>query len=118
MCSLDSGLIETDKQIFISGYVKPIYSDDPSIENGVAGKNFGPIAAWWTTGFDIEETPTLGISTAIGDYILMQPTEQYKPIYDSVMLKVLLSKLVIEFIVYEPHSSYEDLISHLQVSKI
>lgn len=102
--------------MYFSGYVKAIHDDDPSIKNGVAGKNFGPIAEWWITGFDVGESPTVGISTENGDYILMQPSDHYRPFYSSLMTKVLISKVVIEFINYEPNATYEDLISHVQVN--
>ncbi|XP_001607336.1 DNA (cytosine-5)-methyltransferase 1 [Nasonia vitripennis] len=114
LCPFDSGLIERDVEIYFSGYVKPIYSDDPSIENGVPGKNFGPIVEWWSTGFDIGEQPTVAISTEIGDYILMEPSDEYKPFMHSVLIKILIGKIVIEYLVYEPHATYEDLLNKLQ----
>ena len=32
LCAFDSGLIEKNKELFFSGYVKPIYDDNSSIE--------------------------------------------------------------------------------------
>lgn len=116
LCPFDSGLIERDIEIFFSGYVKPIYSDDPSIENGVPGKDFGPIVEWWSTGFDIGEQPTVAVSTEVGDYILMEPSDEYKPFMQSVLVKILIGKIVIEYLVYEPHATYEDLLNKLQVN--
>ena len=108
-------MIEKDLEIFFSGYVKAIYSDDPSTENGVPGKHFGPIAEWWITGFDMGEEPTIGISTELGDYILMKPSDEYIPFMYSVVMKILLSKTVIEYLVYTPYATYEDLLYKLQV---
>ena len=32
LCSFDSGLIEKNKELYFSGYVKPIYEENPSID--------------------------------------------------------------------------------------
>ncbi|XP_023248087.1 DNA (cytosine-5)-methyltransferase PliMCI [Copidosoma floridanum] len=120
LCSFDSGLIDKDKEIYFSGYVKPIYSEDPVITDGVAipGKNFGPIVEWWTTGFDVGEKPTVGFCTELGDYLLMEPSPEYASFMETATLKIFVSKTVIEFVLHEPDASYEDLLRKLQVSPL
>ncbi|KAH8038928.1 hypothetical protein HPB51_004040 [Rhipicephalus microplus] len=51
LCPIDAGLIERDVELYFSGYVKPIYDEDPSPENGICCKAMGPIGAWWTCRF-------------------------------------------------------------------
>lgn len=48
----DGGLIERNVLLYFSGYVKPIYEEDPTIEGGVPAKEMGPINEWWISGFD------------------------------------------------------------------
>lgn len=52
LCPFDGGLIERNVLLYFSGYVKPIYEDDPSTEGGVPAKEMGPINEWWISGFD------------------------------------------------------------------
>lgn len=117
LCSFDCGLIEKDVEVYFSGYLKPIHSDDASIEGGVPGKRFGPIASWWMTGFDVGENPTIGFTTELGDYICMEPSAEYAPFMKSRMTKIYICKIVIEFLIYEPDATYEDLLTKLQVSQ-
>ncbi len=36
----------------------------------------GKIEQWWITGMTDGDTPSLGITTALADYYLQQPTKQ------------------------------------------
>ena len=49
LCPIDTGLIEKNVELFFSGYAKPIYDDDPSLEGGVNDKNLDPINEWYIT---------------------------------------------------------------------
>lgn len=42
LCPIDTGLIEKNVELFFSGYAKPIYDDDPSLE----GKWGAPGSVW------------------------------------------------------------------------
>lgn len=115
LCSFDSGLIEKNAYIYFSGYVKAIYDDDPSVENGIPGKDLGPIVEWYTSGFDGGENPIISFATEYGDYVLMEPSEEYIPYMISVREKSFLSKTIIEFLLDEEETEYEDLLNKLQV---
>ena len=52
LCPFDGGLIERNVLLYISGYLKPIYEENPNAEGGIPAKDIGPINEWWTTGFD------------------------------------------------------------------
>ncbi|KAH7957108.1 hypothetical protein HPB52_015343 [Rhipicephalus sanguineus] len=95
LCPIDAGLIERDVELYFSGYVKPIYDEDPSPENGICCKAMGPIGAWWTAGFDGGEKAVIGI-------------------HDSE--KIYMSKLVIETLVKDPNTTYEDLLNKLELT--
>ncbi|OXU20811.1 hypothetical protein TSAR_006495 [Trichomalopsis sarcophagae] len=114
LCPFDGGLIEKNINIYFSGYVKPIYDDDPSIEGGIPGKDMGPIVEWWVSGFDGGEQAIVSFSTEIGDYVLMDPSEEYAAFMISVREKSFMSKTVIEFLLDEESPSYEDLLNKLQ----
>ncbi|ESN92163.1 hypothetical protein HELRODRAFT_116156 [Helobdella robusta] len=121
LCPFDSGLLEKNVELYFSGYIKPIYDDNPSIEaGGICTRNMGPINQWWTAGFDGGEVPVVGFSTAFAEYILLSPSDAYKPFWDAVSDKTQLSKVVIEFlkesIEKDEQPSYEDLVNRIQVS--
>jgi len=63
LCPFDSGLVEKNVELYFSGYVKPIYDENPDSEGGIPTMNMGPINAWWTAGFDGGENPLIGFST-------------------------------------------------------
>ncbi|CAB4021885.1 DNA (cytosine-5)-methyltransferase 1-like, partial [Paramuricea clavata] len=63
LCPFDTGLIVKNKELFLSGYVKPIYDDNTNADGGIATKAIGPINEWWTTGFDGGENVVIGITT-------------------------------------------------------
>lgn len=46
LCPFDTGLIESNKLLYFSGYMKAVYDEDSSTENGIATKDMGPIAEW------------------------------------------------------------------------
>lgn len=116
MCSFDSGLIEKNINIYFSGYVKPIYEENPSIEGGIPGKDMGPIVEWYVSGFDGGEQAIITITTEIGDYVLMEPSAEYSPFMIAIKEKSYLSKTIIEFLLNEENPDYEDLLNKLQVS--
>ncbi|UYV62934.1 DNMT1 [Cordylochernes scorpioides] len=114
LCPFDSGLIEKNIEIFFSGVVKPIFEDDP---RGIDTANMGPINEWWISGFDGGERAILGFSTSFADYILMTPSEIYKPFMRNVTEKIHLSKIVIEYLCSRDDintATYEDLLNHVE----
>ncbi|XP_077510414.1 DNA (cytosine-5)-methyltransferase PliMCI-like [Amblyomma americanum] len=116
LCPIDAGLIERDVELYFSGYVKPIYNDDPSPEGGICTKALGPIGAWWTAGFDGGEKAVIGFTTPYADYVLMAPSELYAPFIDAIKEKIYMSKLVIETLVRDPDTTYEDLLNKLELT--
>lgn len=99
LCPFDTGLVEKDVMLYFSGYMKPIYDEDPSPENGIPVKDVGPINAWWISGFDGGKDVLGGVSTAYGEYYLMQPSKEYKPVMKPIEEKLYLSKTVIEYLI-------------------
>ena len=47
LCPFDTGLVELDVPLYFSGYVKPIYDENPLQENGIPTKDLGPINEWY-----------------------------------------------------------------------
>ncbi|KAF6206136.1 hypothetical protein GE061_017361 [Apolygus lucorum] len=115
LCPLDSGIIEKNHDLRASGYVKAVFEHDSSIEGGIAVKELGPINQWWIGGYDGGEKALVGISTDSGEYFLMEPSLEYKPLMEALWEKIYLGKLVIEFIKDED-ASFEDLLNHIQTT--
>ncbi|XP_067015919.1 DNA (cytosine-5)-methyltransferase 1-like [Acropora muricata] len=116
LCPFDSGLIEKNVELFFSGYLKPIYDENPSPEGGVPTKNIGPINEWWVAGFDGGENALIGFTTAFAEYILMQASEDYMPFMNIMREKIAMSKIVIEFMQSNPEARYEDLLNKVETS--
>lgn len=53
---------------------------------------------------------------AFADYILMQPSEEYAPIFALMQEKIYMSKIVVEFLQKNPDVTYEDLLNKIEVS--
>uniref|UniRef100_A0AAQ4Q520 DNA (cytosine-5)-methyltransferase n=1 Tax=Gasterosteus aculeatus aculeatus TaxID=481459 RepID=A0AAQ4Q520_GASAC len=109
LCPFDSGLIEKNVELYFSCVVKPIYDDNPCLDGGVPAKKLGPINAWWITGFDGGEKALIGFTTAFADYILMQSSEEYAPIFAVMQEKIYMSKIVVEFLQKNPDETNCDL---------
>nr|KAF6297485.1 DNA methyltransferase 1 [Pipistrellus kuhlii] len=116
LCPIDTGLIEKDVKLYFSGSAKPIYDDDPSPEGGVNGKNLGPITEWWITGFDGGEKALIGFSTSYAEYILMEPSPDYSPMFSLMQEKIYISKIVVEFLQSNRDATYEDLINKIETT--
>uniref|UniRef100_A0A673C4R3 DNA (cytosine-5)-methyltransferase 1 n=1 Tax=Sphaeramia orbicularis TaxID=375764 RepID=A0A673C4R3_9TELE len=116
LCPFDSGLIEKNVELYFSCVVKPIYDDNPCLDGGVPAKKLGPINAWWITGFDGGEKALIGFTTAFADYILMQPSEEYSPIFALMQEKIYMSKIVVEFLQKNPDATYEDLLNKIETT--
>ncbi|XP_035299384.1 DNA (cytosine-5)-methyltransferase 1 isoform X5 [Cricetulus griseus] len=116
LCPVDTGLIEKNIELYFSGCAKAIYDDNPSVEGGVNAKNLGPINEWWITGYDGGEKALIGFSTPFAEYILMEPSPDYAPIFGLMQEKIYISKIVVEFLRDNPHAIYEDLINKIQTT--
>ncbi|KAJ8970400.1 hypothetical protein NQ317_001491 [Molorchus minor] len=116
LCPFDTGLVESNVELFFSGYIKPVYEEDASPNNGVAGHDLGPINEWWTAGYDGGEKLPMGFSTGYAEYYLMDPSPEYEPIYKKIQEKVKLCKIVIEFLLDQvwENPNYEDLVQHVE----
>lgn len=113
LCPFDSGLIENDKQIFFSGYIKPIYDEDPSPNNGVPAQELGPIVEWWISGFDGGNSFLIAFRTPCAEYILMEPNPDYASLMREPKYKALLTKIIVEFLCNTNKPTYEDLLNRL-----
>merc|ERR1719370_1856821 len=115
----DTGIIDKNKLIYFSGYLKHLTCEDPSIEDGIPVYDCGPINAWSNAGFDGGEKALTIFSTGYAEYYIMEPSEVYKPFSKQVEEKVFLTKHVIEYLTrmryveLRPDVEYEDLLNHL-----
>ncbi|XP_018573692.1 DNA (cytosine-5)-methyltransferase 1 [Anoplophora glabripennis] len=118
LCPFDSGLVESNVELFFSGYIKPVYEEDPSTNNGIPAHDLGPINEWWTAGYDGGERLPIGFSTAYAEYYLMDPSPEYESIFRRIQGKIKLTKMVIEFLLDQgwENPNYEDLVQHVESS--
>ncbi|KAL4142389.1 hypothetical protein QTP88_004856 [Uroleucon formosanum] len=118
MCSIDSGMMEKNVNLYITGYVKPIYNHSLDIKGGIAC-NAGPILEWWLSSYDGGSQALIGINTEYADYLLIEPHPNYKKYMTSVIEKINLSKIVIEKILdnhESDDSTYEDILNYVVTS--
>ncbi|RWS05273.1 DNA (cytosine-5)-methyltransferase 1-like protein [Dinothrombium tinctorium] len=111
---IDSGLIENGTEIYVSGFVKPVYDDDENPDNGIATKDIGPINEWWIGGFDGGEKLLIGIESCSASYVLLKPSLRYAPYVSKILHKLYLSKYAIEFVSKNLDASYEELIEYIR----
>ncbi|KAJ8934705.1 hypothetical protein NQ318_008503 [Aromia moschata] len=122
LCPFDTGLVERNVELFFSGYIKPVYEEDSSTNNGVPAHDLGPINECmykkWTAGYDGGEKLPMGFSTGYAEYYLMDPSPEYEPIFKKIQGKIKLSKIVIEFLLDQgwENPNYEDLVQHVESS--
>ncbi|XP_072458541.1 DNA (cytosine-5)-methyltransferase 1-like [Notamacropus eugenii] len=116
LCAFDTGLVEKNIELYFSGVVKPIYEEDSSPEGGIKAKALGPINGWWITGYEGGEKAFIGFTTGFADYILMEPSEEYAPIFSLMHEKMYLSKTVVEFLQTNTDATYEDLIHRIETT--
>nr|XP_022900238.1 DNA (cytosine-5)-methyltransferase PliMCI-like [Onthophagus taurus] len=119
LCPFDTGLIQQNKHLYFSGYLKPIYDDNPLPDDGIPVKDAGPINEWYIWGFDGGKNSIIGFSTSFGEYNLMTPSPAYQQFMTEVNQKMALTKLVIEFLMDEGWQSptYEDLLQRLSTTE-
>lgn len=46
LCPFDNGLVESNVPLYISGHIKHICDEDPSLNNGIPVHDCGPINEW------------------------------------------------------------------------
>jgi DNA (cytosine-5)-methyltransferase 1 len=116
LCPFDNDLVEQNVVLRLSGFMKPVYAEDPSIDDGIPTHDIGPINAWYITGFDGGEKAYVGILTTYAEYILMDPSPEYLAFVTLFFKKVPLLKVIIEFLLDHgwENPTYEDLLDHLQ----
>jgi DNA (cytosine-5)-methyltransferase 1 len=113
MCRFDTGLLEKDIAIYISGTIKTIWDENPLPEGGVKVAPF-IITQWWSGGFDGGHNTLLGISSPIAEYYLMLPAKEYSTLYDKVLEKNFLIKVTIEYLSDNTEATFEELLAKLQ----
>ncbi|RWS25244.1 DNA (cytosine-5)-methyltransferase PliMCI-like protein, partial [Leptotrombidium deliense] len=113
LVSVDSGLIEEGKEIYVAGFVKCIYDDDESTENGIETKDIGPINEWWIGGFDGGDSLLIGLESCSASYVLMKPSFSYLPFFSKIVDKLYLCKYTIEFLTKNIDASYEELVDYI-----
>lgn len=64
----------------------------------------------------MRSNPFYIFSTAFADYILMDPSEEYSPIFALMQEKIYMSKIVVEFLQKNQDATYEDLLNKIEVS--
>ncbi|CAH0549085.1 unnamed protein product [Brassicogethes aeneus] len=118
LCHFDTGLIENNVELYFSGYLKPVFEEDSSTNNGIPAHDLGPINEWWTAGYDGGDKLPMGFSTGYAEYYLMEPSPEYATIFAKIQEKIKLSKMVIEFLLDRGWESptYEDLLEHIESS--
>ena len=78
---LKKSLESNQSGVFFNGNVKALFSDeDEWDENGdesstISVYKAGRIEQWWITGMTEGETPSVGFTTALGDYYLQEPAK-------------------------------------------
>jgi len=116
LCSIDSGVIERNINLYLTGFIKPINDNDPSIENGVAVSELGPILEWWVSyGGGDSFHVVIGVSTDYADYFLIEPHTNFKKYTTSVTEKIHLSNFVIESMLdsINEDPTYEDILDNI-----
>lgn len=70
----------------------------------------------WISGYDGGEKGLLGFSTECAEYYLLDASPEYAPFMTTVREKMLLCKIVIEFLTdkFWENPTYEDLLHKLQ----
>ncbi|OXB55173.1 UNVERIFIED_CONTAM: hypothetical protein H355_013989, partial [Colinus virginianus] len=79
-----------------------------------------PIPTPWVRTFAFPPqpcpTPCPFPPAAFADYILMEPSEEYAPIFALMQEKIYMSKIVVEFLQNNRDVSYEDLLNKIEAS--
>ena len=75
MKALDTCLLQTGTQLWISGRVQPV-DNDPNLKE-VESKGMGPVRQWWSGGFEPGEEAYVGVTTDYADYYLVSPAKTY-----------------------------------------
>jgi len=78
MCSIDAGIVENDQDLYFSGYIKPVFDEDPHPRGGIPVQKGGRVTEWWFSGFDGGINVILGISTEFAEYVLVNPHPSYQ----------------------------------------
>ncbi|XP_074597623.1 DNA (cytosine-5)-methyltransferase 1-like [Brevipalpus obovatus] len=113
LVSLESGLIESGKKVYLIGKVKAIYDIDEESEDYIPTQNIGPIAQWWISGFDCGEKVVIGIESPYCQYNLLKPHPTYEEFVSKTLRKAMLAKYFIEFLERKSDSSTEELMEYI-----
>ena len=66
--------------MFFNGNVRALFSDEDEeggeeLSGVISVYKAGRIEQWWITGMTEGETPSVGFTTALGDYYLQEPAK-------------------------------------------
>ena len=80
---LEKGFESVEGGVFFNGKIRALFESGDEDEDGedcndtssISINKAGRIEQWWITGMTEGETPSVGITTALGDYYLQKPTK-------------------------------------------
>lgn len=84
-------------------------SEFSAIENGIPVCISSPICEWWFTGFDNTSGIIVGLETEHASYVTMDPHPMYATIMQTILEKLIVCKLVIETLTFQPESTLPEL---------
>ncbi|XP_052746460.1 DNA (cytosine-5)-methyltransferase 1 isoform X2 [Bicyclus anynana] len=116
LCPIDAGLVQSDVQILMSGYLKSICSDSSEIdEESLPVKDVGPILQWCIRSFDGNKN-CITLSTKSGEFNLIKPSPEYTPLMNNMYERIWLTKVVVDYIqeYFYLYPNYKDLLKILR----
>eukprot|EP00727_Mastigamoeba_balamuthi_P006777 m51a1_g272 putative DNA (cytosine-5-)-methyltransferase (1274) ;mRNA; f:255291-260283 len=113
MCALTEKLIESGKQLFACGEIRPI--GEPS---GARAVMIGPLLEWWPQGYDCGDRMLLCVGTEMCNYYLHSPHPSYVPLVRPLYEALYLCKLVVEFVESDNMGSYDEMLGYIQEAKV
>ncbi|KAL1455285.1 hypothetical protein WDU94_009390 [Cyamophila willieti] len=117
LCPFDTGMIEKNYQLFLSGYLMSVDVDTDTYENTIPVKEVGPINSWYINHFDGCNKATISLCTPYSEIILAESSEEFRPIMRTVFEKIYLVKLVVDTCENE-EATFEDLLNNLQTADL
>jgi len=135
MCSLDSGIVERDKFLFLSGYVKPYSNLDPSLKglhyinlsandtnkkftlDGAQMDMSSAVIEWYIAGLGNKEV-SVNCATACGYYKILSVAKDYEPYFKNIITVAQYTNHFINCLIKNDAISLDEVIDSFQVRDI
>ncbi|XP_065350169.1 DNA (cytosine-5)-methyltransferase PliMCI-like [Cloeon dipterum] len=118
LCSIDSNVVETDKDLFMAGTIRAVEDTTVKLEQSSAGivcQKSSTINEWFVSGYGTAHV-NLWVVSEFGNYKIVSVAEEYVPFFSSVLNICHYANHLIKSMIESSDASLDEILADFSTS--